>query len=486
MKLNVPQEILSVVKTLQAAGFEAFIVGGCVRDIIIGNIPKDWDVTTNATPEKVEGLFEKTFYDNDFGMVGVVNEGVEDEALKIVEVTTYRIESEYSNNRHPDSVKFSETLEEDLQRRDFTMNAIAYDTVNEKIVDLYEGQEAIGKKEIHAVGNPDERFKEDALRILRAIRFSSQLGFTIGSETLNAMERDAHLLANISKERIRDEFLKILDSSNPSFGLGFMQKLNILRFVIPELEETIGCDQNRSHIYDVWEHSVRALQHSADKGLPTYIRLSALLHDIGKPRTKQYMPEKKENTFYGHEVVGANMARKICKDLRLPKDFSYKVVLLVRHHMFFSDPDEITLSAVRRLIAKVGKEHIWDLINLRMSDRIGMGRPKEEPYRLRKFESMIEEVMRDPVTVGMLKIDGGRLIEMGEDPGRRIGNILHSLLEEVLDDPKKNTKEYLENRSNELQSVTEEELKKLGEKGREVLEDTEESEIKKIQKKYKV
>ncbi len=483
---KIPEEVKKVTENLEKAGFEAFIVGGCVRDLLIGKSPKDWDVTTNATPEQIQEIFPDSFYENDFGTVGVKNELTEEETLKVVEVTPYRTETTYSDNRHPDEVKFSDKLEDDLKRRDFTMNAIAYSVSKEELVDIYEGQQAIKDKLIVAVGNPSERFGEDALRILRAVRFACQHGFAISHETMNAMGEKSDLLKNISAERIRDEFFKMLESSEPITGIVLAEKLGVLKHVVPELEVGIGVEQNGSHVYDVWEHNLRTMQHAADKDWPLHIRIAGLFHDIGKPATRDWSKEKNDYTFYGHEVVGAKITKKICERLRFPNDITEKVTNLVRHHMFFADPDAITHSAVRRLIARVGKENVWDLVDLRICDRIGMGRPKEEPYRLRKYESMIEEVMRDPVSVGMLKIDGNRFVEMGYKPGREMGWVLHALLEEVLDDPTKNTEEYLEYKSKELFGLSENELKKLGEAGKDAKDEAEDEEVGKIRKSYKV
>ncbi len=483
---SIPEEVLLVTKGLQKAGFEAYIVGGCVRDLLTGRTPKDWDVTTNATPEEIQNIFPDTFYENKFGTVGVENKETVDETLKVIEVTPYRLESEYSDGRHPDEVKFSKNLSDDLKRRDFTMNAIAYDPASGELVDLYDGREAIKDKMIKAVGDASERFQEDALRILRAVRFTTQHGFAIEGVTMTAMTKHSDLLAKISAERIRDEFVKMLGSTEPIVGIVMAQKLGILKYIIPELEIGIGVEQNGEHIYDVWEHNLRTMQHAADKDWPLHIRLAGLLHDIAKPHTREWSKEKNDYTFYGHDVVGGKLARKICERLKFSADFTEKIYRLVRYHMFFSDTDQITLSAVRRLVAKVGADNVWDLIDLRICDRIGMGRPKEEPYRLRKFESMIEEVMRDPINVGMLKIDGNRLKEMGERPGPRMGWALHALLEEVLEDPKLNTAEYLETKATELLKLSDEHLRKLGEAGKDAKDDAEGEEIKKIRKDYNV
>lgn len=496
MKLIIPKEVSYVTETLQKGGFEAYLVGGCVRDVLMGREPKDWDVTTNATPEEIQKNFPKTFYENKYGTVGVVNAEITKEVeagdlsretLRVVEVTPYRVESEYSDFRHPDEVVFSKNLEDDLKRRDFTVNAIAYDPASGILKDIYKGQEDLKDKVLRTVGSASDRFGEDALRMLRAVRFSVQLGFTISSETSEAIIKHAGLLEKISKERIRDEFSKIIMSDDPVVGVVMCQKFGLLSYIVPELEEGIGVKQNSDHIYEVWEHVLRALGHAAERKWSLEVRLAALFHDIGKPRTKGWNEEKKDATFYGHDVVGERMVKKIMERLRYPGETSDRVLKLVRNHMFFTDIEKITLSAVRRIVRNVGKENVWDLMNVRACDRIGMGRPVETPYRLRKYESMIEEAMRSPVTVGMLKINGQRIMEVtGLAPGPKIGFTLHALLEEVLDDPNLNTEEYLGKRAKELVTLSDEELKKIGEEGKEKKEEAEEIELKKIRKKYGV
>lgn len=485
LKLLIPKEILSAAETLQKAGFEAYLVGGCVRDLLLQREPKDWDITTNATPEKIQSLFAETFYENDFGTVGVVTES-ENPRLKVIEITPYRIEGKYSNARHPDEIQFSDNLSDDLKRRDFTINAIAYDPVEEKLIDEHGGQEDLKRRVIAAVGNAEQRFKEDALRTLRAIRLSAELDFVIEAKTAAAIATDAPLLTKISRERVRDEFLRVLMSDRPMQALYVAEKLGVLPHIIPELQETIGVEQNQAHAFDVFEHLLRSLQHAADKKWPLEIRLAALLHDIGKPASRRWSDEKKDWTFHGHEVIGAKMAKKILKDLRMPIETSEIVIALVRWHMFFSDPDQVTLSAVRRTIANVGVDHIKELLNLRICDRIGTGRPKEQPFRLRKYMSMVDEAMRDPISVAMLKIDGSRIMELGEKAGPRIGWILHALLEEVLDEPQKNAEEYLETRTQELMKMSDDELKALGEKGKERKEGEDEAAVAELRKKHHV
>lgn len=487
LKFNIPKDVSQVTEVLENAGFEAHIVGGCVRDLLIGKTPKDWDITTNAKPEEIEGLFENTFYNNDYGTVGVVNEDTKDETLKVIEVTPYRLESEYSDARRPDSVEFSDSLEHDLHRRDFTINAIALNISKGHVVDTYKGQEDLEKGIVRAVGDPDVRFGEDALRILRAIRISAELDFKIEDKTKKAIKNDAKMLVKIAKERIRDEFIRIIMSDRPMEGLELAHELGVLRFVLPELEEGFDVKQNQAHSYTVWEHLLRSVQHSADKKWPLEIRIAALLHDIGKPATSRWSPEKNDWTFHGHDVVGGRMARKILTNLKFPKKQIDKITKLVRWHLFFSDTDLITLSAVRRMVRNVGEENIWDLMNLRVSDRIGTGRPKAHPYRLRKYKSMVEEALRDPVSVSMLKIDGKKIMDVTrETPGPKIGFILHALLEEVLDNPKLNNAEYLEEKAKKLIKLSENELKKLGEKGKLKKDTTEEKEIGKVRGRHYV
>ena len=480
----IPREVIEITEKLEKAGFQAWIVGGCVRDLIIGKTPKDWDVTTNANPEQIQGLFENTFYTNDFGTVGVVT-GSDEPALKVVEVTPYRLEGRYSDARRPDNVIFSQKLEEDLKRRDFTINALAYSPSKEELVDLYEGIKDIKDNIVRAVGDPHERFAEDALRILRAVRMSAELNFTIEEKTGEAMAKQATQLGKISKERIRDEFVRVLNSPKPMKALILAQSLGLLQYIAPELERGIGVEQNQAHSYDVFEHNIRSLQHAADKGWEFEVRLAALFHDVGKVKARRWSDEKGDWTFHGHDVVGAKMAKKILEDLHFSRETTDKVERLVRWHMFFSDPDKITLSAVRRIIRNVSRENIEDLVRLRICDRIGTGRPKEQPFRLRKYQSMIDQALRDPISVGMLAIDGAKLMSVTqESPGRRIGHMLHALLEEVLDDPKRNTIEYLEQKSIELSKLSDKELEVLGEGGKEKKEEAEEQDLKKIRQKY--
>lgn len=484
---DVPLEVQQISNTLEKAGFEAYLIGGCVRDLLIGKTPKDWDLTTNATPEEIQNLFPESYLNNDYGTVGVKNEETTDETLEIVEVTPYRTESGYSDSRRPDKVEFGVSLEEDLKRRDFTVNAIAYRLTNDELVDLFSGIDDIKKKRLKTVGDPGDRFSEDALRMIRAVRLATELNFAIEAETMVAITKNSQLLSRISIERIAEEFSKIIDSSVPMQGIVFLEKLGLLDYIIPELKEGIGCEQGGIHAFDVYEHLLRTCQAAADKGFSTELRYAALLHDIAKPATRRTGGKNKLYTFFGHEVVGAKMTKKILQRLKMPKEFTENVVNLVRWHMFFADPDEITLAAVRRTITRIGREHIDDLLNLRVCDRIGTGRPKEQPFRFRKYKAMVDQALRDPISVKMLKIDGDKIMDItGEKPGKRLGYILHTLLEEVLEDTAKNDEKYLESRVIELIKLPEEDLKKLAEAGKEKQAAEEAAALKAIAKEHKV
>ena len=496
-KSQVPQFVSQVTQTLQEAGFEAYLVGGCVRDLFMNKTPKDWDITTNARPEQVIAVFPnfKTVNENTFGTVTVLNmpregdEGVTRATPDMdnqVQVTTYRSEGGYSDNRHPEHVSYETDIRKDLERRDFTMNAIAWDPIKDSIIDVFGGIKDIKDKSIQCVLNADTRFKEDALRMLRAIRFSTTLGFSVTHETFEAISQNADLLKHISGERIRDEFLKIIDSDTPATGIDLLQKAGLLTHMIPELEEGIGCEQKGAHIFDVYNHLLHALQHAADKKFSTEIRLTALFHDIGKPATRRYDRTKDKYTFFGHEVVGARMTKKIMERLRFSRETTDLVVTLVRNHMFFSDTEQITLSAVRRIIQKVKPEHIWELMEVRECDRVGM-KKAEAPYRLRKYHAMIDEALRDPISVGQLKVDGKYLMEvLHMKPGPHMGWILHALLEEVLEDPSLNTVETLSEHTIELDKLPDPELKELGEKGRHTKDEANDEEVGKLHVKHGV
>ena len=485
---QIPAEVITVAQTLENAGFAAYLVGGCTRDLLIGRTPKDWDLTTNATPEQIQALWtaDETFCNNDYGTVGVKTDS-EDTTLQVIEVTPYRSEGVYSDSRRPDSVEFGVSLEEDLKRRDFTINTIAYRPNDRTTVDLFDGVGDIAKKRLKTVGEPDQRFTEDALRMMRAVRLAGQLNFAIESDTMQSIHENKDILENIAIERIADEFSRLLMTDTPLQGIVMMERLGLLEYVIPELLEGIGCEQGGIHDFDVYEHNLRTCQAAADKQHPLHLRYAALLHDIGKPATRRTGGKNKKYTFFGHEVVGARMTNKIMQRLRLPRELTDQTVNLVRWHMFFADPDEITLSAVRRTIVRIGEDNIENLLDLRVCDRIGTGRPKEQPFRFRKYKAMVDQALSDPISVKLLKTNGDRLMELtGERPGRKLGYVLHALLEEALDDPAKNTVTYMEKRGVELYKLEENELQVLAEAGKAKQAAEEAAAIKDIRREHKV
>jgi poly(A) polymerase/tRNA nucleotidyltransferase (CCA-adding enzyme) len=383
-------------------------------------------------------------------------------------------------------------LEEDLARRDFTINAMAMDVRSSKfevrgyeIIDLFGGKEDLKNKIIRAVGDPRERFSEDALRMMRAVRFSVTLGegWKIEEKTEEAIKENAFWISAISKERIRDEFLKIIMSERAAEGIEKMRQLGLLKYIIPELEEGYKVTQNKHHIYDCYEHYLRSLDYAAKKGFNMYVRLAALFHDIGKPRTKK--GEGPDATFYGHEIVGAKMTAQILNRLRFPKKDIEKIVKLVRYHLFYYNPGEVGESSVRRLLRKVGKENIEELLQVRMADRIGSGVPKAEPYKLRHLRYMIEKVSRDPISVKMLKVDGNDVMEILKiKPGPKVGQILQILLEEVIEDPEKNEENFLKKEIERLGRLPDEEIKKLVKEAREKIEKIEQKRDEMTKRKY--
>lgn len=486
MQPKVPKEVEQIAQTLQQAGFEAFLVGGCVRDLVLNREPKDWDITTNAKPDEIQKLFPESVYENEFGTVGVKTES-EEPTLKIVEITTYRIEGRYSDRRRPDEVTFAKTVEEDLGRRDFTVNALAlsFQKKTYALVDPYGGVVDLGKKLIRAVGDADRRFGEDALRLLRAVRFAADLGFEIESETWKALCANADGLEMIAKERIRDEFSKLIMTDRAAEGVVMLEDAGLLKHIIPELREGIGCGQNKHHIYTVFDHNVRALNYAAEKNYSLEVRLSSLLHDVGKPRTKA--GDGPNSTFYNHEVVGAKMTLKILDRLRFSKDIIERVSHLVRCHLFYYNVGEVTEAGVRRFLNRVGMDNVDDLLKVREGDRIGSGVPKAFPYKLRHLQFMIDKVRKDPIHPKMLKLKGDGLMKLiGIPAGPKIGQILSVLLEEVLEDPTRNNEVYLEKRAKELADVTESDLVAMAEKAHGVKQEFESGIEEKMKQKHRV
>ncbi len=483
----IPSYILKIIKDLKASGYEAYIVGGCVRDILMNKEPKDWDITTNALPEQMLKVFPDAKYENIFGTVllpirAALKVGETKGALEaVVEITTYRSEQGYSDRRHPDQIRFETELDKDLERRDFTINALALDpTVEHKVVDLFGGQKDIKAKVIRAVGEPSDRFKEDALRMMRAIRFSAQLGFELEPKTQRAITKLAGSLKFVSQERIRDELIKILASDRPSEGIMLLHDAKLLQYILPELEQGVGVNQDRHHIYPVFKHNVLALKYCPSREWP--VRFAALLHDVAKPKTRKIIGGIA--TFYNHEYLGAKMTERIMTRLKFSNEDRLRVVNLVKSHMFYYNVGEVTAASVRRLIAKVGKENLKDLIDLRIADRLGSGTPKAMPYKLRHLQYMMEKVQNDPVSVKMLKLNGDDLMKtLKIPPSPKIGAILDVLLGEVLEEPEKNDKKKLSARAKELDKLNLEELRI---KAKELIAEKREAEDKEIKKQFKV
>lgn len=449
---EIKTEVLAIYKTVQNAGFEVYLVGGCVRDLITGRNVKDWDLTTNATPEQIQAIFPDAFYDNTFGTVGIPFDKKEENEKNYLEITTYRTERNYTNLRHPQIVEWGTSITEDLARRDFTVNSIAAEIKNGGIefVDPYAGREDINKKIIKAVGNPDERFNEDALRLLRAVRFATQLGFEIEKETWDSIVKNAKLIANISAERIRDELLKILESDYPYEGIMLLDKAEMLDVIIPELSKGKGISQERPgrhHKSDVFTHNVESLKHCPSKD--PIVRLATLLHDAGKP----YVASKDEQgfiIFYNHEVKGSQIAKEIADRLKLSKKQREKIYTLIRWHMFTVD-EKITDSAIRRFIRRVGVENVSDMMDLRVGDRLGGGTQVAESWRLKKFKQRLEEQLNPPFSINDLAIDGNDIMkELGIKPGPKVGQILQKLFEEVDENLELNNRDYLLQRIKEV------------------------------------
>lgn len=529
MQLALPFESLLILHKLRTAGYEAYIVGGAVRDALSGllSAQTDYDFTTNATPEQIQAVFTESYYENTFGTVSITREnvwkliGLElpehlskqaaaadaaeagpinlNDATKIhaslqpkavstnssqlpslisnedYEITTYRAEGRYTDHRRPDEVQWGKSLADDLSRRDFTFNAMAIEVhhafldtlfsqplANEQqmsllqlpessytIIDPYQGQQDLTDNTLRPVGDPATRFEEDALRMLRAVRFSVQLNVKLTDETFTAMSALADQIQYVSWERIRDEILKMLGSEYPAEAVELLDDTGLLHFIMPEAREGKGIEQGGHHTTDVWTHSLDALAHCPS--VDPIVRFATLLHDVGKPRTLRYIDE--DPTFYNHEIVGAKIAKKIAERFRLSKKEIERVYTLVRHHMFYYQPHN-TDASIRRFMRKVGLENINDILDLREGDRLGSGARKTS-WRLEEMKQRMVEQLHQPFSVTDLAIDGTDVMEaLKIKPGRIIGKLLQDLFEEVLDDPEKNTKEFLLERVKELASTT--------------------------------
>lgn len=466
MNFVLPTLVIKALEAMSQSGFEAFVVGGAIRDLLMGKKVYDWDFTTKAIPQEIQKIFPKSFYDNRFGTVGITAEELAKqfsfkipdllkENIKpedVLEITTYRSEGSYSDNRRPDQVSWGKKLEDDLKRRDFTINAMALEVRSSKlkvqscrIIDLFNGKEDLKNKIIRAVGDPKSRFSEDGLRMMRAIRIAAEIGFTIEEKTLKAIFNKAFLLQKISRERIRDEFLKILKSDYPADGIRFLVISGLIKYIIPEFLETRGIKQGGHHKLNVFNHSLESLKNCPS--CDPIVRLATLIHDLGKPAVGREKDGK--ITFYNHEVVGGRLAKKISQRLRLSSKESEKLWLLVRYHMFSYDP-KMTDKAIRRFILRVGKENINDMMMLRIGDRLGGG-SKATSWRLREFQERIGKLFYTPMQIKDLKINGNEVMDILKiKAGPKIGEILKKLFEEVLEDSSKNKRRYLIKRIKEL------------------------------------
>ena len=434
MILEIPKNAETILNILENAGYEAYVVGGCVRDSILGRTPDDWDITTSAKPEQVKELFHRTV---DTGLQhGTVTVLMEKEGY---EVTTYRVDGEYEDGRHPKEVTFTASLEEDLKRRDFTINAMAYNP-SRGLVDLFGGMEDIDRKIIRCVGDPLERFTEDALRIMRAVRFSAQLGFTIEDETRKALKVLTPNLKHVSAERIQTELVKLLVSPHPDY-LRVAYEAGIIAEFLPEFDVCMETPQNTPyHCYTVGEHILHSLNYvRADRVL----RITMLLHDIGKPVVRK-TDENGRDHFKMHGEAGEKMAGQILRRLKFDNDTIYKVTRLVKWH---DDRPAGTTKSVRRAVNRIGEDLFPYYLEVQQADMLAQSeyRRAEKQERLDKVKEAYEVIMNEHQCVSLktLAVTGKDLIQAGYKPGREIGETLNRLLEEVLADPQKNQKEVL-------------------------------------------
>ncbi|HHV61516.1 MAG TPA: CCA tRNA nucleotidyltransferase [Firmicutes bacterium] len=442
-QIQIPEYVGRIVDTLRQNGYTAFIVGGAVRDALMGRVPKDWDVATDATPDEVERLFggQAVPTGKRFGTMTVFTGGPDEPGGKSVEVTTFRADGVYSDGRRPDSVTFSRDILDDLARRDFTINAMAYDPFKRQLVDPYGGARDIARGRIASVGDPGERFREDALRMLRGIRLASELGFYLAPEVMRAAAANRELITNVSWERIRDELTRILISARPAEGIDLIREAGLLPYILPELVPSIGMKQGELHTRTVFEHVLAATGHIETT---LRLRLAALLHDIGKPQTLSH-DEHGNIRFPNHHEVGARLAREALARLRYPKEIIERVSLLVKMHMFYYDPS-MPDKAVRRLVAKFGADFFTDLAKLREADRFATGTLAGVGQNMSLFMGRLEKVMSEGAALDLrdLAVNGDDVMEiLGITRGPEVGRVLHSLLERVLEDPGLNTRDNL-------------------------------------------
>ena len=441
--MQVPNKVLHICKKLRDYGYESWVVGGAVRDSLMGRDAHDWDICSNARPEQVIKLF---FHVIETGIQhGTVTVMLDDEGF---EVTTFRGEGTYSDGRHPDSVQFLNTIEEDLARRDFTMNAIAYDPIRDTFSDPFYGRSDLENGLIRAVGKPEDRFREDGLRVMRAIRFMTTLDYALETDTLSGIMTHDSLasLAKVSVERVHDELYKIMGSRTPARAMDAMVHTGILEVTIPEMLPMVGCTQNRYHAYDVWKHTMVTLDHCP--ATDPVLRFGALFHDVSKPETKGVNPTTGDATFYDHEIVGAEKAQDILNRLKFSTEDRDRIVHLVRNHYIRYDP-KWSAPAVRRWVRRVGLDNVPNLCTLARADIAGK-KPAMIELEMTTIDGLEERVANMKVTevlptsTKILVIDGHDIMDpLGISPGPNVGKILNSLLESVTDNPELNTREDL-------------------------------------------
>ena len=429
---EIPAAVAELLATLRGGGHSAYVVGGCLRDSLLGRDPADWDLTTDAAPKRIQGLFPRSLYENRFGTV-VVRRGDSQ-----FEITTFRRDAAYADHRHPDGVAFGDSIDEDLARRDFTVNAMAWggrSGTDSHFVDPHGGRADLGSRLLRAVGDPDERFQEDALRMVRAVRLAATLEFDIQTETLSSIGRNAELARHLSGERIATELAKLLAADRPSVGLRLMAGTGLLAVIAPDLARQQGIAQNKVDGEDLWDHTIRTVDAAPNRPL---VRLASLLHDIGKPDSLA------DGHFHGHDTVGAMMARDYLATLHAPRELQERVAHLIRNHMF-SYQANWSDAAVRRFIRKVGPGSIDDLLALRAADNEGSGLSAEAGL-LPELELRIRAELAAHVVLGrhQLAVDGNDLrSELGIAPGKKLGRILDALTERVIAEPALNDRAIL-------------------------------------------
>ena len=435
---RLPRPVIELCIELRNAGHRAWVVGGCVRDLLFGKDVGDWDLCTSATPIEVQKVFRRVIPTGiDHGTVTVLWKGGS------YEVTTLRGEGAYSDGRRPDSVHFVSSIDDDLARRDFTINAIAYDPIDDVLIDPFHGIADMESRTLRAVGNAIDRFREDGLRVLRAARFTATLNVAIEPSTFDAIGATLDTFRKVSPERVRDEWLKTMKAKKPSQAFRVMEKTGMLAAISPELAKQAGCEQNKYHAFDVWEHSLETLD--ALEGDPV-LRVAGLLHDIGKPATRELSEKTGDFTFYHHEAVGAKMADTFLREFRFSNDERERVVHLVRHHLVCYT-EEWSDAAVRRFIKRIGKDKLADQLALARADSLAKGVPAEEQLlgllRLReRIEA--ENAAGNGTSLRELNVTGDVLMkELSLRPSKQIGVILNQLLEHVLDVPTDNHRDKL-------------------------------------------